>query len=184
MPIIRSSKPLSNGTTFLVASLDRTLDSCRVKEYIRNLILFGVVMRNERDRIIELLLAEYKAAQDSAQHHDNLLWYVSSIVWGGNLILLGSFLKNIGNATGALSRSFIFYVGIFCILLNLCLWGCACLFRNIRNQKYDQCKFIESKLGFRQHSDLRCVPGLMWFIYSFVTIMFMALWFLVVFFLR
>ena len=49
-------------------------------------------MANETDRIIKLRIAEYKATQDSAQHHDNLLWYVSSIVWGGNLVLLGSFL--------------------------------------------------------------------------------------------
>ena len=77
-------------------------------------------MGNETDRIIKLRIAEYKAAQDSAQHHDNLLWYVSSIVWGGNLILLGSCLENIH---GALSRFLIFWVGIFCILLNLCVWG-------------------------------------------------------------
>ena len=54
-------------------------------------------MENETDRKIKLRIAEYKATQDSAQHHDNLLWYVSSIVWGGNLILLGSCLKNISN---------------------------------------------------------------------------------------
>jgi hypothetical protein len=139
-------------------------------------------MANETDRIIKLRIAEYKAAQDSAQHHDNLLWYVSSIVWGGNLVLLGSFLKNIDNTTGELHRPFIFCVGIFCILLNLCLWGCAYIFRDIRNQKYEWCKFIESKLGFHQHRELHQTKGLMWFIYSFVTIIFMVLWFIVVLF--
>jgi hypothetical protein len=137
-------------------------------------------MADETDRIIKLQIAEYKAAQDSAQHHDNLLWYVSSIVWGGNLVLLGSFLKYIGNATEELPIPFIFCVGIFCILLNLCLWGCAYIFRDIRNQKYKRCQFIESKLRFHQHSTLSGVPGMMWFIYSFVTIMFMALWLFVV----
>jgi hypothetical protein len=140
-------------------------------------------MSDETDRIIKLCIAEYKAAQDSAQHHDNLLWYVSSIVWGGNLVLLGSFLKYIGNTTGKLPSYFILSVGIFCVFLNLCLWGCAYIFRDIRNQKYDRCKFIEGKLGFSQHSTLSGVPGMMWFIYSFVTIIFMALWFLVVLFL-
>ena len=37
----------------------------------------------------EVLLVEYQAAQSSAQHHDQLVWTVTSIVWGSNLVLLG-----------------------------------------------------------------------------------------------
>ena len=158
-----------------------TLDADPTREQVRDLVLLGVIMENETDRMIKLRIAEYNAAQDSAQHHDNLLWYVSSIVWGGNLVLLGSVVENMGNTGGPLPRRLVVCVGIFCILLNLCLWACSCLFRDIRTQKYERCRFIENRLGFYQHTTLRYPRGLMWSIYSLVMIMFLFLWFLVVF---
>ena len=40
----------------------------------------------EKDK--EVLLVEYQAAQESAQHHDNLVWTVTALIWGGMLVLL------------------------------------------------------------------------------------------------
>ena len=35
------------------------------------------------------LLVEYEKAQDSAQHHDTLVWTVVSFIFSGMLVLLG-----------------------------------------------------------------------------------------------
>jgi len=35
----------------------------------------------------EVLLVEYQAAQESAQHHDNLIWTVTALIWGGMFVL-------------------------------------------------------------------------------------------------
>ena len=32
------------------------------------------------------LLVEYQAAQDSAQHHDSLVWTTTGIIWGAGLV--------------------------------------------------------------------------------------------------
>ncbi len=41
-----------------------------------------------REERIQILLAEYKAAQNSAQHHDTLVWTVTSIFWAANILLI------------------------------------------------------------------------------------------------
>lgn len=120
-------------------------------------------------------VAEYKAAQDSAQHHDNLLWYVSSIVWAGNLVLLGSVLQRPREGERPFQT---FAVALFCICLNLFVWGAAALLRSIRNWKYRRCQEIEEDLNFRQHRELelKYPVGLMWTLYSIVIMLFLVVW--------
>jgi hypothetical protein len=36
-----------------------------------------------------VLLVEYGKAQDSAEHHDNLVWSIASLNWVGSAVLLG-----------------------------------------------------------------------------------------------
>ncbi len=37
---------------------------------------------------VDVLLTEYDKAQDSAQHHDTLVWTVSSLNWIGSAVLI------------------------------------------------------------------------------------------------
>ncbi len=51
----------------------------------------------------QILLVEYQTAQDSAEHHDALLWNVTAIIWGANLVLIGFVLQSIGRTELACS---------------------------------------------------------------------------------
>jgi hypothetical protein len=123
------------------------------------------------------LRLEYEKAQDSAEHHDRLLWYLTSIVWTGNLIVLGQ----IATCTETpLSSVPVLSVSVLALVLNLFLWVASFQFRWIRNQKYKFCKDIEKEnlQGMRgQHGNLCYPPGVMWTLYCFVTILFLVVWF-------
>ena len=43
----------------------------------------------------EVLLGEYQMAQDSAQHHDILVWNITSLNWIGSAVLMGFVLSGI-----------------------------------------------------------------------------------------
>lgn len=47
----------------------------------------------------DALLVEYQAAQDSAHHHDNMLWSTTSIMWGASLLVIGFVLQHLEDAT-------------------------------------------------------------------------------------
>ena len=99
-----------------------------------------------------ILLAEYQAAQASAEHHDYLIWVVTSIVWGASLVLLGLALQH------AASTSFripVAGLALLAILLHSFVWRIQTGFRSIKIQKYARCKAIEKQLKYMsQHSDL------------------------------
>ena len=119
---------------------------------------------------------EYEKAQDSAEHHDTLLWYVTSIVWTGNLIVLGE----IATCTKIdLSSVLVLLVSVLALVLNLFLWAAAFQFRWIRKQKYEYCKQIEDMLPGMcgQHRHLCYPPGVMWTLYCFVMVLFLIVWF-------
>jgi hypothetical protein len=128
-----------------------------------------------------MLQLEYEKAQDSAEHHDRLLWYVTSIVWTGNLIVLGQ----IANLTEIqLTRIPVILVSVLALVLNLFLWAASYQFRLIKKQKYGFCKQLEKDkvremLG--QHTNVRYPPGVMWTLYSFVTILFLVVWLAILF---
>jgi hypothetical protein len=44
---------------------------------------------------LQALFLEYDKAQDSAQHHDTLLWTSVSFIFGGMLVLLGFVLNSL-----------------------------------------------------------------------------------------
>jgi hypothetical protein len=119
---------------------------------------------------------EYQKAQDSAEHHDSLLWYVTSIVWSGNLILLGE----VATSTKThLASILILPISVLALVLNLFVWAAAFQFRSVKKQKYEYCKQIEDKLpGMRgQHRNLCHPPGVTWTLYCSVTILFLIVWF-------
>jgi len=122
------------------------------------------------------LRIEYQKAQDSAEHHDSLLWYVTSIVWSGNLVVLGQ----IATCTKTDSSGIlVLLVSVLALVLNLFLWAAAFQFRWIRIQKYKYCKQIEDMLPgmLGQHRNLCYPPGVMWTLYCFVMVLFLIVWF-------
>ncbi len=94
---------------------------------------------------------EYQQAQDSAQHHDNLVWTTTSIIWAGNLVLLGLILglivkdNNVDTTSQVFSslRPLFIILGALGILLSLFVWSMQLQFGKIRNFKYKRCKEIE-----------------------------------------
>ena len=43
----------------------------------------------------QALLVEYEKAQDSAQHHDGIVWSVISMTWAAEMVLLGFVVSSI-----------------------------------------------------------------------------------------
>src|SRR5438093_874597 len=43
----------------------------------------------------QVLLVEYQKAQDSAEHHDSLVWNITSLNWVGSAVLMGFVLNGI-----------------------------------------------------------------------------------------
>jgi hypothetical protein len=104
----------------------------------------GRWQRERRDRI---LIAEYQKTQDSAEHHDNLLWIVVALILSGMAAIVTLALKHPSEYVPA--ADFIFpSLGI---ILSTLLCFCVYSFGLIRNQKYGRCKAIESELGMAQH---------------------------------
>ena len=122
----------------------------------------------------EALLVEYQAAQDSAQFHDGLLWTISSIMWGGSLVLLGFLSTNHGSVTSTLLFEVLASLGL---LLNLSVWVIAWQLRRIKKHKYDRCKAIENEVGtLGQHKTLNHLRGMQMSLYSFITLLFCVAW--------
>ncbi|EMV0269109.1 hypothetical protein ACP43V_13325 [Vibrio genomosp. F10 str. 9ZC157] len=118
-------------------------------------------------------LLEYEMAQNSAEHHDNLVWSVSTLTWGVSSVLLGFVLNNIAeNKLGIVILLFCL-IGIFLIL---CSWLFARQFRSIRNQKYRRCKELERELGLVQHRNIKHKEGSQSAMYSIIMLLFIATW--------
>ena len=116
---------------------------------------------------------EYQKAQDSAEHHDNLLWTVTSIIWAGNLVLLGFVLNNI---TDPNLRFFLTLLSILGIILVTCMCVFAFLFTSIRNQKYERCKRLEETLKFTQHNALKCPKYVQRILSTIIDVAFILIW--------
>jgi hypothetical protein len=100
----------------------------------------------------DVLLVEYQAAQDSAQHHDNLVWTTTGIIWGSSLVLLGFVLANLTTSPLKLVITALSALGL---LLCAFVWTAAVQFGSVKSQKYNRCKEIEQLLGLKQHSELQ-----------------------------
>lgn len=121
----------------------------------------------------ESKLMEYQMAQESAQHHDNLVWTVSTLTWGVSSVLLGFVLNNVEENTLNYVILLFCLIGIFLII---CSWMFARQFRNIRNQKYRRCKALERELGLLQHTKTEHPVGSQSFWYSGVMVLFLVTW--------
>jgi len=128
----------------------------------------------EKDK--EVLLVEYQAAQESAQHHDNLVWTVTALIWGGMLVLFGFILGNLDNAS---LRLILILLSIIGIALTIAVLVFTLQYNSVTRQKYKRCKTIELLLGMRQHNELKYTPRLQKIIYNIITILFVIAWFIV-----
>ena len=116
----------------------------------------------------EVLLAEYRAAQSSAEYHDKLLWTVTSIFWLGSLTLMGFIVKS------KIISPIILILPILGILIHIFLLIAQNDFRRWKNQKYARCKEIEFILGMNHH--LRAEKGGQTKIYITIMILFIISW--------
>ncbi len=119
------------------------------------------------------LLVEYQAAQDSAQHHDNLLWNTTGAVWAAELVALGFAVQQLGTVA---RRPTVLAVGFIAILMLLYEWIMALQFRSVKNQKYKRCKQIEAILHLEQHTKLNYFTSWGSIVYAFVVLSFLSVW--------
>jgi len=123
----------------------------------------------------DALLVEYQKAQDSAEHHDNIVGSVTSL-WLGSAVLIGFVLTAIGSKGAAHHKTVLILVSVLGILLTLLVTKWVWTASNVKSQKYARCKEIESALGMEQHT--RLGPG-RWFeppaFYGLMAV-FVAIW--------
>lgn len=94
---------------------------------------------------VPVLLAEYTAAQNSAEHHERLGWQARSILWAGSFLLLGATFNVDADWWQVLPVSII---GATLPVLTL-FWDCE--LGKIKKRKYRRCQEIEMILGMKQH---------------------------------
>lgn len=139
---------------------------------------------NEPDKEVlperDALLVEYQAAQDSAQHHDQLVWSITSILWASSLILFGLVLTAMGHhgLEWPLTST-----AILAIILTIYLWECVRQLRAVKVQKYRRCVKIEKELRMKQHSGLQYASGSQTAGYSWVMSVFLLLWLVLIVFI-
>jgi len=121
----------------------------------------------------EHLIAEYQAAQDSAHHHDNLVWSVTSVMWGGSLVLMGFILSALKESTARVLVTGLCLLGM---ALTIGVWIFAVKLAAIKRHKYKRCKEIEIVLHLRQHTSLAYSAGSGRVIYGVLMAFFLAAW--------
>lgn len=124
----------------------------------------------------EALLVEYQAAQESAQHHDNLVWTVTTILWSATLVLFGFVLGSLDKSN---LRLILIFLSILGIALAIAVWGFALQYNSVKRQKYRRCKEIEELLGMHHHRDLKYAAGSQRIVYGTVTMLFIIVWLIV-----
>jgi ABC-type sugar transport system permease subunit len=124
----------------------------------------------------EAALVEYQAAQDSAQHHDNLVWSVTSLTWVGSVVLIGFVLSTFRKATTPVVKVALLFVAAVGIALAGCVWRWTYQIRRIKIAKYRRCHVLEELLGMEQHRTAPHVPGSQTRSYAFLMILFLLAW--------
>lgn len=124
----------------------------------------------------EVLLIEYQKAQDSAQHHDTLVWTITSLNWIGSAILMGFVIEKIGTHINVYLKTALLSISIVGITLSLCVWLWSRRTREVKVAKYKRCKVIEGILGMEQHSKLEYKGGSQTTEYAALMLLFLAAW--------
>ncbi len=99
------------------------------------------------EKRLEVALQEYKAAQDSAQHYNSLLWQVISIFTAANAILLAAVGSALFGGRGHWLRlSFVAGIATLGLVVNLASLRFTHVFRSYQSQKLDRCKKLEGNI--------------------------------------
>jgi hypothetical protein len=107
------------------------------------------------------LLVEYEAAQNSAQHHDGLVWSTTNVIWAASIVLLGFALDAMkdGFESNWVVNVALLAVSGLGIVLNGILGEWTAQLRDVKRQKYKRCKEIEDLLVLGQHTTLDYKAG-------------------------
>jgi hypothetical protein len=89
------------------------------------------------------LMLEYEKAQDSAEHHNQMAWVVSSLFILTSLTLFGEIIANIEKLSFSILSLGVF-IGIFLIIVNGILFFSS---QKTKIKKYEICKGIERKIN-------------------------------------
>ena len=123
------------------------------------------------------LLVEYSAAQNSAQHHDSLVWNSIGLIWSAQLVLLGFIIQVINEM---LNPMIILFACVLALVLLIYLCISYFSFRKIRNYKYQICKEIEKEFNLHQHNSLKHKKYIGTISFFIVTVIFGIVWILVI----
>ena len=123
------------------------------------------------------LLVEYSAAQNSAQHHDTLVWNSIGLIWSAQLVLLGFIIQG---SNDMLNPKITLFACVLALVLLIYLCISYFSFRKIRNFKYQICKEIEKELSLHQHNSLNHKKYIGTISFFVVTVLFGIVWLLVI----
>lgn len=95
-------------------------------------------------------LTEYAKAQDSAEHHDTLIWTATGVACAANIALLIFVIRKDALLNYPITSTLLGVLGMFLIVS---VWLVANALIKLKKKKYDRCKDLEKKFGFCQHLD-------------------------------
>ena len=124
----------------------------------------------------KLAAIEYQATQSSAQHADQLVWTVTSIMWASSLLLLGFIVNALNRNPPTPYRILLTALAVLGLALTVCVWRLAFQLNHVKNQKYERCKKLEDVLSFEQHTKLQYRSGSQRELYSIVMTLFLLVW--------
>lgn len=93
-------------------------------------------------------LTEYSKAQDSAEHHDNLIWTATGVIYAANVALLIFVIKKDTLINHRITSTLL---GLLGMLMIVCVWLLSDTLIALKKRKYKRCKELEDKFGFEQH---------------------------------
>jgi uncharacterized membrane protein YfcA len=99
---------------------------------------------------LQILLVEYQKAQDSAEHHDDLVSTLSGL-WLGSAVLIGFVLSGLGSSRIAHHKPVLYLVILVGVLVSVLALYWATRSRQIKDKKYERCREIENELGGLMH---------------------------------
>ncbi len=124
----------------------------------------------------EAYLVEYQKTQDSAQHHDTLVWSITSLNWVGSALLMGFVLSGLGTAKSIPQKVALIVVSLVGIVLAMLVWCWARQMRGVKVAKYERCKELEALFGMKQHTALTYEVGSHARTYGFLMGLFLFAW--------
>jgi hypothetical protein len=124
----------------------------------------------------EAFLIEYQKAQDSAQHHDTLVWTILSLNWVGSAILMGFVLSGIDAASCLLQKLALLAMSAVGVALSALVWRWAYKTRCVKVAKYKRCIALEALFEMQQHSCLSYTAGSQTKEYAALMILFLLAW--------